>query len=80
LIRIAGFIQNAESDFPDPIQPGRVCPHGASRGWDENCRGFAEIEPIDDIGQIEGPASAVLAGRDEPQQGDGPRNVGDAGG
>src|SRR5439155_10662694 len=74
-----GLIRDTESGFSDPARLRRaVPPGGASLGWDQYRRGFAEIEPIDDIGQIEGPASAVLAGRDEPQQGDGPRNVGDA--
>src|SRR3984893_18867365 len=53
-------------------------PPGASLGRNQNRRRFAAVEPIDDIGRIEGPASAALVGRDEPQHSDRPGDVGDA--
>src|SRR5437870_12803187 len=62
-----------ESKLRSALPPG-----GASLGGNQNRRRFAAVEPIDDIGRIEGPASAALVGQDEPQHSDRPGDVGDA--
>src|SRR6266478_2941309 len=60
-------------------QPHKAVPTGeASLGRDKNGRWLAAVKPVDDIGRVEGPASAALVGRNQPQQGDWPGDVGDA--
>src|ERR1700730_6993579 len=50
----------------------------ASLGGDKKGRRLGAVRAVDDIGRFEGPASASLVGRDEPQQGNRSGDVRDA--